>query len=430
MMLGGSNFLQDRLQAVPRGVDVLDRNATWPVRWRSDGCAVWFGRDGAVVSPSQFCKALSVPSWQWLYTVENAAGDPFDCASGEHPMSELLDPGRTWEQGYPSSIDIHDDTQGNPGVEPEIFVPLDMNVTSGTGTSGTSCIPAHWGQSWCGNNPNVECFMVPFGVRPPDPIDYGSPQICYRPGLRCIRLLLVRNAQWGANQTFDFSAAALSWLGDWHLRHGHPAMPCPPAGEGRPLDYAFPEWAVDLDETGDAPDCDFASLPGKRIAAAQTHGTSHWGVRMENAGMTHVNDDEFEVSSTRVSVLRTHRQGGGYDRTFSETRKYWTPTAAPSGASENVLAALTAQPGIARRLTGFESNPDPVALPFPQGTAFDMALGLRTWYWFRKKAAEIPGSGGHRFRWLHDGKGYLNTQVAGCFFQLAPAPPKPRRAAS
>ena len=392
MMLGGANLLlkrASRLQARPRGGDVLDENACWPVRWTRKGFSVWAGRDG--FPAARICERKSSPGWGWL--LPESCGIGFGEVGGKIPSMGIAVE-HSGAMGEKFTVD---------GVEAHILAPDDLkrgedrflqDYKDAHGGSDEGFDGRQWNATWCGNNPG-EDFLVPPGTKAPDPTSEG--QHCYRIAFRCLRLLLVQNAKWKDEGCFDFGSASVRWLGHKRENAGQTALRIGEVdGRGaysngvRPLYYP----------------------PGIGTNCAQA-ATGLLPIT-DTGDVLDADSCEDGVIAYRHTVFRRH----GKTVVKKTVNRVWKALPGGGEESEKVLHELESQEDIGRRHFDTDRT-DPLALPFPRGTAFDLVLACKTWYWYRKTGV----AKGNRLVWKHSGKGYFNTQVAGDVFQLVPARP-------
>lgn len=383
MMLGGANFLATgRRQAAPRGVAVLSASATWPVRWTAGGCAAWMGRDGAFVPDVQLCQTITAGTWQWLFPVTDPSGALFGKPNDQYTnLDELL-----------ANPSLHGGMLRVDGQLARIY-------------AGPS-------SAWCGYNPGGTFVCLP-GVHPPNATSAG--QICYRLGVRCERLLLVQNAACafnGGDCVFDLSHARIRQS---KPEHGFECGACETGRSCLRNDFSNGERPLLFDE---GPDWAPSTVPGQ--LPGDGHGLHYWPVTptggpiaAPGGGVAMTGGVAMDGSSVGAFLRKREWHG-----------RFWSePLEATIPAAEHVVDELENQVGIAQRLTGMDETTDD--MPFPDGTALDMVLLCRTWYWFKKRGVKLDGPGHTRntYNWDHVSKGYFDTQVCGHFFQLAPAVP-------
>ena len=245
----------------------------------------------------------------------------------------------------------------------------------------------------------------------------------YRVGLRCHRLLQAKNVVLAEGEhgglVCNFSNALLSWAAP---REESAAGSLDP--EERPVAYApgndwRPSELADFDVS-----CALAPVPGGMggnvYPTFLPDGKTKWG------GDGHRITAENQPMYVR-DYWTSHWNGTELVKTRHEL--YWSPT---TDAAESVRQQLETKEGLLERVFGLYDPP-------AEGTAFDLLLLCKTYWWYGKRNKTIhDGPTGTKpdgtpkgidiVVWEWFGSGYFNTKLSGWLVQIAPVPPKRRSA--
>ena len=269
--------------------------------------------------------------------------------------------------------------------------------------------------------------IVPEGDTYP-PIDANTPPgtfACYRIGARCYRLLLVQNAMLAddgaGGEVFDFSRAKVEWMAPREESFDE-------VGDiVRPLRYpGGPDWLPSSLAALER-DTEIAPSPGGisgTVAPAWNENPGGWTMKW---AWDAVARKWYKVREENDSMFvrdywTSHWEGRR--RVADHHVLYWT-TAEGVAPAERVMGELQRQSGLARRI--FSSMPD-----IPHGTAIDLALVCKTYYWYKRlNDSRLVNRKDLRLIWgvMNGEKGYYNTKLCGFLAQIAPVPPKERSAA-
>lgn len=247
----------------------------------------------------------------------------------------------------------------------------------------------------------------------------------YRIGVKCYRLLLAKNVVLvegtGGGLVCDLSNAVLDWNAprETHPPGAYDPENPPPSqlGEDRPVYYARgndwrPSELADFDVQ-----CALAPVPGGMggnvYPTFLPDDKTQWG-----------GDGHRITTGNPPMYVRdywtSHWDGDRLVKTRHEL--YWSPTA---DAAESVRRQLETQEGLLERV--FALDPPPVA-----GTAFDLLLLCKTYWWYAKRNAVKtygpPSKQQEVGIWKWFASGYFNTKLSGWMVQIAPVPPKRRSA--
>lgn len=271
--------------------------------------------------------------------------------------------------------------------------------------------------------------IVPAGGYYP-PIPAGTPDdtyTCYRIGLRCLRLMLVQNAALAADGTCDLSAARIQWLAPRDtdaVGSGYEvARPILyPAGDGE-----LPSELASVDHQ-----CEVApsrgGVSGTVYPKIDDNGKLVWVTTEDQSGrVTHLyRDTEGNPSMYVRDYWKRVLENGDW---MAERHELYWAGAASVDTAENVAAQLAAQSGLVGRVFGLDGD------DIPAGTAFDMVLLCKTYYWYlRRNFARVihhPHGDETRTTWtccVAD-YGYFNTKLCGYLAQVVPVPPRERSVA-
>lgn len=244
----------------------------------------------------------------------------------------------------------------------------------------------------------------------------------YRVGLRCHRLLLAKNVVFAEGEhgglVCDFSNAVLSWAAPREETHDSISS------EDRPVAYPdgndwFPSELADFDVS-----CALApvagGMGGNVYPTFRPDGKTKWG------GDGHRITAENQPMYVR-DYWTSHWNGTELVKTRHEL--YWSPT---TDAAESVRQQLETKEGLLERVFGLDDPP-------AEGTAFDLLLLCKTYWWHGKRNKTIhDGPTGTKpdgtpkgidiVVWKWFGSGYFNTKLSGWLVQIAPVPPKRRSA--
>ena len=243
----------------------------------------------------------------------------------------------------------------------------------------------------------------------------------YRIGARCYRLLLARNvvlaeAQ-GGGMVCDFSDAALEWLAPREETHSDYSV-------DRPVTYAEGDPELPSELSSFDAECALAPTPsgigGDIYPTFSQGGQTQWATDPNTGEITH------RITTDNPSLYvrdywTTYWSGNHWEREHHEL--YWATAA---DAAENVITALETEADTVARVFGLDSPP-------AEGTAFDMILLCKTYYWHQKVNATRhigpPSKGTDVTVWEFSGRGYYNTKLSGYLTQIVPVPPAERSAA-
>lgn len=249
--------------------------------------------------------------------------------------------------------------------------------------------------------------IVPAGDRPPrfkppTPAPASGAFTCYCVGIRCQRLMLVQNAVATSDGKCDFSDASVRWLAP----RGEDVPP--DDANTRPISY---------------PD----GKPDRYVAASFPSELAAVDRRWECASNA---DGIGEGEQTGMFAMHFWKWKGLGQNAVSKKYLFWSPS---SGAAENVLRQLETQSGLVERIFGPSGA-------IPAGTAFDMILLCKTFYWGEKKNISVAlkkrngnpivDKNGNPVYWTKwkptKNRGYFNTKVSGYLVQIVPVPPTGR----
>lgn len=261
--------------------------------------------------------------------------------------------------------------------------------------------------------------IVPVGANAP-PITQNTPAgtyTVYRIGLRCYRLLLARNVALAEGEhgglVCDFSNAVLSW-----------AVPREAVGH-IPLDRPVVYDPGNALRSSELADFDVASalapVPGGMgggVYPKIVHGHVEWATdaygRVTHR-ITESNPPMYVRDYWTSEWVRDHL-------VMTRHELYWSQNA---DAAESVRQELESQEGLLERVFALAPPPE-------EGTAFDLILLCKTYWWYEKRnATKTHGHGTHQqavaiWKWFESG--YFNTKLSGYLVQVVPVPPKERSA--
>ncbi len=264
--------------------------------------------------------------------------------------------------------------------------------------------------------------IVPAGGNAP-PITANTPPgtyTVYRIGLRCHRLLLARNVvladALGGGLVCDFSDAVLDWMAPREEVHGTWDVVRPVIyAEGntwRPSELAGWDVSCTLAPTA-------GGIGGTVYPTFSPTGKTQWDTDPVTGEPHRITTDNPPL------YVRDYWTSEWVGNQLVRTRHelYWSPTA---DAAESVRSQLEGQADLLARVFGLDSPPE-------NGTAFDLILLCKTYWWYEKRNATMhkgsPNYGQDVGYWKWFDSGYFNTKLSGYLVQIAPVPPKGRSTA-
>ena len=429
-------------------------NATFPlpVCWRKNKpLALWFGRDGWCAETSDTCrKAAAV--YGWMRVFDKTAHDGFTFATTDSAANEPGGPNQQYDLSLSEALEEHRAyTYIRIGGE---YVLLwgtqdDDDEYYLTWENYSPQNPEHPrpdGPTWCGHNTQaLDSFVIFDNTRPPDPA--SADQVHYRVGVRCTRLLLVKNASFKTDDTIDFSNATIREVehgSDGYSGNNKITGPNRLNSE-RPLFYnrgAGRERGIQLydEEEFHFPPVDNAADPWTDDVEAAYPSPVYVPVTTR---------DGIEFPQSKYGVVDfpnkwpayTYRSGridDGPNQGDGKVRaRYWDahsnpvdyPIVGNAGDIQQPIKALEEDVELVKNFYEFNPSNGKMERPVAAGTAFDMVLAVRTKHWRRYKAviSHYNGKRGEdciKGKWVYDTHGYFNSEIAGWIYQLAPTKPK------
>lgn len=466
----------------------------WPVCWPKNGpMALWFNRDGWISLYLETCVQFLSKRWKWAWTQTAPNGAQ---AVVTNEVQEIDGNYETVHNG--TGLDMFDAFDAPANSNTYVYldgVGYVLVLSTASHHIGNTTIPEGYenpnqphpgshASNWCGWNPG-EPFLLPPGtniqnVPAPqgeyDENDYWVGTQCYIPHLMCSRLFLVQNAVFNADNTIDFSDARVKMLGHGDTRGSHVSGWDKLKGKNRkngvrPIHYkrgaggfrAIENHAVcgELDMDGFFfPPIENAADPLARskdpdptktkspVFAPFVHrgGICHPDSAPTYLEGTDKNGDEIIFRADWPNKWPSYIFASvGYEnktKVFKHHARFWE--AKPGAPNADMLKVRDAFSMTGRAVEiwgevppeeGEEEAAPRYERPFPSGTAFDMVVAVRTWYWNRYIGMEKKTSGEHqsasgatylndRYEWVKSGRGYMNSQVAGYLYQLSATKPK------
>lgn len=305
--------------------------------------------------------------------------------------------------------------------------------------------PRPEGPTWCGlNTEDCDSFVLFDNERPPDPAN--ADQVHYRIGVRCTRLLLVKNAMFKADGTIDFSKATIR--GVEHGAEGfegNKIQGINRLNSERPLFYkrgAGRERGIVLDDPDvfHFPPVDNAADPWSDDGSIDLYRSPVYVpvTKRDGIGFPESKIDPG-VDFPNKWPAYTYRRGKLDNQGNGKVKaRYWDswsyqvdePTGDGSTSdNQQPLKALKENPELVKIFHEFNLATGILERPFAIGTAFDMVLAVRTKHWRRYRAVMHRYDGKHgedcyNGKWVYDTHGYFNSDIAGWIYQLAPTKPK------